>query len=120
MKTDLADIFEAVIDGRLHELEVQWHDNAAVCVVMASGGYPEKYATGYEITGLDGVQKNGDIVVFHAGTRQGGDCYLTDGGRVLGVTAMAGTLDEAIRKSYEGVSHIHFKDAHYRKDIGVK
>jgi phosphoribosylamine---glycine ligase len=120
LETDLVEIFNAVIDERLSELDIRWHRNAAVCVVMASGGYPSKYETGYEITGMDEAEKDEDIIVFHAGTKVDGEKYLTAGGRVLGVTAKGRTLDLAIAKAYEGVAKINFKDAHYRKDIGVK
>lgn len=120
LKTDLVEIMEAVIDERLGELEIEWEDNAAVCVVMASGGYPVKYEKGYEISGLDSVKNDSDIVVFHAGTAVKDGKTVTAGGRVLGVTAVAENLDAAIKKSYEAVEKIHFKDAHYRKDIGIK
>ena len=120
LKTDLVEIMEAVIDERLGELEIEWEDNAAVCVVMASGGYPVKYEKGYEISGLDSVKNDSDIVVFHAGTALKDGKTVTAGGRVLGVTAVAENLDAAIKKSYEAVEKIHFKDAHYRKDIGIK
>lgn len=117
LETDLFDIFNAVIDGKLDEIEVKWADNAACCVVMASGGYPKAYEKGKEITGLDTVQ---DAIVFHAGTATKGGKLVTDGGRVLGVTATAPTLDEAIRKAYADVRKIHFDQAHFRTDIGVK
>ena len=108
---------EAVIDERLADLEIEWYDNAAVCVVLASGGYPEKYQTGYEINGLEQAS---DWLLFHAGTKKENGKTLTAGGRVLGVTATADNLDAAIKKAYEGVSKIHFQDMHYRRDIGIK
>ena len=120
LKTDLVEIMEAIIDERLDEINIEWEDNAAVCVVLASGGYPVKYKSGYEISGLTEVQEMDDITVFHAGTKKVGNIIVTAGGRVLGVTATAPTLDEAIKKAYEGVGKIHFKDMHYRKDIGIK
>ncbi len=120
LKTDLVDIMEAVIDERLDEIEIAWEDNACVCVVMASGGYPVKYEKGYEISGLDEAEAMEDIVVFHAGTKKDGDKMLTNGGRVLGVTAKADNLDAAIKKAYDAVARISFKDAHFRKDIGIK
>ncbi|AEV69595.1 phosphoribosylamine--glycine ligase [Acetivibrio clariflavus] len=120
LKTDLVDIFNAVIDERLDVVDIEWEDNAAVCVIMASGGYPKEYKTGYEITGLDEAQKDKNIVVFHAGTKFEDGKYYTSGGRVLGVTAVESNLDLAIKKAYEGVSKISFKDMHYRKDIGIK
>lgn len=120
LKTDLVEIMEAVIDERLDEIEIEWEDNAAVCVVMASGGYPVQYTSGYEITGIDEAQNADGIIVFHAGTKMSGGKIVTAGGRVLGVTAVAENLDKAIEKAYQGVEKISFQDAHYRKDIGIK
>lgn len=119
LETDLVDIFEACIDGTLDQLDIKWKDEAAVCVVMASGGYPVKYQSGYEISGLNDAEALG-LTVFHAGTKLVNDAFVTAGGRVLGVTAMGKTLDDAISLAYRGVEKIHFKDAHYRKDIGIK
>ncbi len=118
LKSDLYDIFNAVIDEKLSETEVIFDDKAAVCIVMASGGYPEKYETGFEIKGLDDVDEN--TVIFHAGTKKDGDKYYTCGGRVIGITAKGDNLDDAIKKAYENVSKISFEKAHYRKDIGIK
>ncbi|MBE7010393.1 MAG: phosphoribosylamine--glycine ligase [Ruminococcaceae bacterium] len=120
LKTDLLEIFLAVAEERLEEITVEWEDNAAVCVVMASGGYPKKYESGLPISGISDAEAVGDITVFHAGTRREGDSLLTAGGRVLGVTAVSKTLDEAIKLAYQGVSKIHFDKAHYRTDIGIK
>ena len=120
LKTDLVEIMEAVIDERLDEIEIEWEDNAAVCVVMASGGYPVDYKKGYEISGLDEAAKESDITVFHAGTAVKDGKMVTNGGRVLGVTAVAENLDAAIKRSYEAVEKISFTDAHYRRDIGIK
>lgn len=120
LKTDLVEIMEAVIDERLDKINIEWEDNAAVCVVLASGGYPVKYQSGYEITGLDEIAKYDDLTVFHAGTKRDGDKLLTAGGRVLGITAVGKTLDEAIKRAYEGVDMVTFKDCHFRKDIGIK
>lgn len=117
LDSDLYDIFNAVIDGKLDEMDIRWKDDAACCVVMASGGYPKAYAKGKEITGLETVT---DSFVFHAGTKKQGDAIVTSGGRVLGVTATAPTLDEAIKKAYADVHKIHFDDAHFRTDIGIK
>ena len=117
LDSDLFDIFNAVIDEKLDEMDIQWADNAACCVCMASGGYPKAYEKGKEITGLSDVT---DSFVFHAGTKVQDGKMLTAGGRVLGVTATAPTLDEAIRKAYADVKKIHFDGAHYRTDIGVK
>ncbi len=120
LKTDLLEIFLAVAEERLSELSIQWADNAAVCVVMASGGYPKQYETGYEIAGMEEAEQDADITVFHAGTKFDGEHFLTAGGRVIGVTAVAENLDKAIEKAYEGVSKISFPKAHFRKDIGIK
>ncbi len=117
LKTDLLDIFDAVIDERLDQISLEWTDNACVCVVMASGGYPEGYKKGYEISGLDSAS---DILVFHAGTRKENGRYYTNGGRVLGVTAVDDNLEKARIRAYQAVQGIHFQDAHYRKDIGIK
>ena len=120
LKTDLIEIFDAIIDEKLDEVNIEWEDNAAVCVIMASGGYPQKYQTGYEIIGLDEAQKDANTFVFHAGTKSEDGKYYTAGGRVLGVTAVENSLDLAIKKAYEGVEKVSFKDMHYRRDIGVK
>lgn len=119
LKGDLLEVLEACVDKRLHELKVEWEDNAAVCVVLASGGYPLSYKKGYQIYGLDKFKDN-NIIVFHAGTAKEGDNIVTNGGRVLGVTGIAQNLDEAIRTAYEGVEMISFENMHYRKDIGIK
>lgn len=120
LETDLVDIAEAVIDGRLNEIEIRWKPGAAVCVVMAAGGYPGSYAKGKPIEGLEAAAAGGDVVVFHAGTRLDGDRVVTSGGRVLGVTAMGEDIPSAIGKAYEAVGKIHFEDMYYRKDIGHK
>lgn len=120
LKTDLVEIMEAVIDERLADLDIEWEDNAAVCVVMASGGYPVSYKKGYEISGIKDAEDLGDIVVFHAGTKADKGTIVTNGGRVLGVTAIGQNLDSAIRHAYEGVSKISFKDEFHRNDIGIK
>jgi phosphoribosylamine--glycine ligase len=120
LKTDLLDIFEAIIDEKLADVKIEWNDNAAVCVVAASGGYPGKYTTGIEINGLDEAEANGDTVVFHAGTSFKEDKFYTSGGRVLGVTALEDTMDKAIAKAYAGIEKISFEGMHYRKDIGRK
>lgn len=118
LDSDLFDIMNAVIDGKLDEMDIKWADNAACCVVMASGGYPLAYEKGKEITGMEDVTES---IVFHAGTACTEDGKIvTNGGRVLGVTATAPTLDEAIKKSYADVEKIHFEKAHYRHDIGIK
>lgn len=118
LETDLLDIIDAVIDGTLDEIELDWKDGSAVCVVMASGGYPQKYESGKLITGLDKVDE--DVVVFHAGTKSGDGGIYTNGGRVLGVTAMGKDISAAREKAYDNVKRIRFDDAFYRKDIGIK
>ncbi len=119
LNTDLLEIVSAAVRGRLSEVQVKWSDEASVCVVMASGGYPGSYATGLPITGLEDVDE--DVVVFHAGTRQREDGTLvTAGGRVLGVTATGPTLAAARLKAYANVARIHFEGAHYRRDIGLQ
>ena len=118
LKTDLVDICEAVIDERLSDLDIEWYDGAAACVVMASGGYPVSYKKGIEMSGLD---ENGQVdgaIVYHAGTKYENGKFYTNGGRVLGVTAKAPTLDEALEKAYAAVKKISFEGAHYRTDIG--
>ncbi|MBI9043690.1 MAG: phosphoribosylamine--glycine ligase [Anaerolineaceae bacterium] len=118
LKTDLVEVAQACVDGKLDELNVEWYDRSVVCVIMASGGYPEAYQKGLEIKGLDDDQD--DTVVFHAGTRQDGDKVVTAGGRVLGVTSWGSSFDEARRKAYQRVEAISFEGAYYRKDIGAK
>lgn len=115
LKTDLIDIMEAIRNGCLANQDIEYSSDCACCVVIASGGYPGAYQTGYPISGLD--QK--DVIIFHAGTKrdeQGN--IVTCGGRVLGVTALAPTLSAAIDLAYKGVDGIKFENAHYRKDIG--
>lgn len=118
LKTDIVDIFEAVCDGTLDTINVEWEDNACVCVVEASGGYPKKYQTGYEIKGLENIKNN--IFVYHAGTKKENNRYFTSGGRVLGITSKSCDLDTAISDAYNAVKSISFTDVHYRKDIGIK
>ena len=118
LKTDLVDIIEAVIDERLSHIDIKWSDEATACVVMASGGYPLAYKKGLEITGLD---ENGQVEgaeVFHAGTKLEHGKFLTNGGRVLGITGKGKTLDEALEKAYNAVKKISFENVHYRTDIG--
>ncbi|MFA9380932.1 MAG: phosphoribosylamine--glycine ligase [Acetanaerobacterium sp.] len=120
LETDLLTVFEAVADERLAELDIEWEQGAAACVVMASGGYPQAYEKGKEITGLDEVQSSHGVTVYHAGTRYDDGRYYTAGGRVLGVTAKGKTLPAALTKAYEAVEKIHFEGAHYRTDIGKR
>ncbi|MHB1153095.1 MAG: phosphoribosylamine--glycine ligase [Eubacteriales bacterium] len=119
LKTDFIDIIDAVIDRRLAEIEIEWDDGAAACVVIASGGYPLKYEKGYPITGLETAALPENTYVYHAGTAFGADgAVVTSGGRVLGVTATAATLDAAVEHAYKAVSVIKFHEMHYRHDIG--
>ncbi|MFZ5632593.1 MAG: phosphoribosylamine--glycine ligase [Bacillota bacterium] len=118
LKTDLVDIMEAVMSGNLSRMKVEWHAGAAVCVVLASGGYPGKYEKGFEIKGLDRVP--GGVTVFHAGTELKEGRAVTAGGRVLGVTAMGYDIPSAINLAYRGVEAISFPGMHYRRDIGLK
>ena len=120
LKTDLVEIMEAIIDKRLDKINIEWEDNACVCVVMASGGYPVKYKKGYKISGLEKIEKYDDLTVFHAGTKLENGEFVTSGGRVLGVTATAKDLDSAIKRAYEGVDMVNFTDCHFRHDIGIK
>lgn len=120
LKTDLVDIIDAVIDERLNEIKLEWRDEFAVCVIMASGGYPGKYEKGKLITGLDKIKQSDDVIIFHAGTKRADGNVYTNGGRVLGLTTVAPTLPEAIQKNYELIRQIHFDGCHYRKDIGKK
>ena len=118
LKSDFADVILAVAEERLAEQPVEWTDEAAACVVMASGGYPASYPKGLEITGLDENGQLPGVTVYHAGTAQKDGKLVTSGGRVLGVTALGKTLDEALEKAYAAVEKIHFDGAHYRRDIG--
>ncbi len=120
LKTDLALVMEACVDGALDRVHLEWSGGACVCVVMASEGYPGHYKTGYEITGLDRVAQFPNTVIFHAGTRRDGDRILTFGGRVLGVTAWADDLRDAIAQVYAAVGVISWPGAMFRRDIGAK
>ena len=120
LKTDLVEVLEATLDNRLDQVTLDWDERPAVCVVMASGGYPDKYEKGKEITGLDKADALEDVVVFHAGTRAEGGKIYTDGGRVLGVTAIGKDIIEARDRAYAAVHAIHFHHAHWRTDIGAK
>jgi phosphoribosylamine--glycine ligase len=122
LKTDLLDLIEAVVDERLDEFEgkVEWDPRPAVCVVMTSGGYPGRFQKGYVIDGLDAASRLPDVQIFHAGTKPDGATVRTDGGRVLGVTALGETLAQAQQRAYEAVRLIHFADMHFRNDIAAK
>lgn len=119
LETDLVDIIDACIDGRLDQQEIKWISRNACVVVMASGGYPGKYETGKKISGLDSaISPEEDAIIFHAGTSRDGNVVNTSGGRVLGVTALADSREEAIDKAYEIIKRISFDKCHYRRDIG--
>lgn len=121
LKSDLVPLMMACIDGTLDQhADVEWHTEAAACVVMASGGYPNPYQTGKIVKGLTDASSIEGVTVFHAGTDQDGENVITAGGRVLGVTALADDLKSAIEQAYRGVSAIHFDDAHWRTDIGYR
>ncbi|MGE4588639.1 MAG: phosphoribosylamine--glycine ligase [Acidaminococcaceae bacterium] len=117
LASDLVEVMLACAKGCLHEVKVEWSDKAAVCVVMASGGYPGNYEQGLPITGLKEANSLADTIVFHAGTKKIGDAIVTAGGRVLGVTATGSDIRAAKDKAYAAVKLIDFKDAHYRHDI---
>ena len=119
LKTDIVDIFEAIDNETLSDLDVEWSDDACACVIMASGGYPKSYPKGIEITGLSNGQLDG-VTVYHAGTKLQDNKLVTSGGRVLGITALGDTLENALKKSYDAVEKIHFEGAHYRRDIGKR
>ena len=114
LATDLLEIFDACIDGTLDKVRIEWTGNAAVCIVAASGGYPEAYEKGKEITIGD---MDDNVIVFHAGTAFKDGKLVTNGGRVLGVTALAPTLREARDLAYANIRKVHFDKMHYRKDI---
>ncbi len=120
LKSDLVPVLEAIIDGRLNEIRIEWDERTAVCVVMASKGYPGEYEKGKEILGLEEVSKMEGVVVFHAGTALKDNKIVTAGGRVLGVTTVGKDIREAVDRAYKAVEKITWDGAHYRKDIGAK
>ena len=120
LESDLFTIMKACHDGTLADVDVRWSDGACACVIEASGGYPQHYEKGYEISGLDEDGQYEGITVYHAGTKKVDGKYLTNGGRVLGITAKGSDLPQALEKAYAAVEHITFKDMHYRTDIGRK
>jgi phosphoribosylamine--glycine ligase len=127
LKSDLLPLLEATIDGNsdsrrergIDRCSAEWDQRPAVTVVMASGGYPEKYETGKPISGLDDAAKLEDVQIFHAGTRRENGGIVTAGGRVLAVTALGSTIGAARARAYEAVSRIHFDGCHYRHDIAL-
>lgn len=120
LKTDLFTIMRAVRDEHLSELDIRWSTGAAACVVLASGGYPKKYETGFPIEGLDEDGGHPGVIVYHAGTKKQDGKFLTAGGRVLGVTGLGDNLPQALEKAYDAVKEITFEKVHYRTDIGKK
>jgi phosphoribosylamine--glycine ligase len=120
LKSDLLEVLLAVCDGTLDEVNLEWDPRPAVCVVMASGGYPDDYQKGKKISGLQEAGKLDDVMVFHAGTRQQDGEIVTSGGRVLGVTALGRTITEAKVKAYQAVDRIHFDGVYFRRDIADK
>jgi phosphoribosylamine--glycine ligase len=116
LQTDLLDIIEAVVEHRLDQIQMAWHDQSAVCVVLTSEGYPGSYLTGLPITGLP-EHPSESVVVFHAGTTQAEQAVLTNGGRVLGVTALADTIKSAQEQAYAALAPIQFEGCYYRSDI---
>ena len=120
LKSDLLEVLLAVCNGTLDEVNLKWDPRPAVCVVMASGGYPGDYQKGKTITGLQEARKIDDVMVFHAGTRQQNGEIVTSGGRVLGVTALGRTIAEAKAKAYQAIDKIHFDGVYFRRDIADK
>lgn len=119
LKTDLLDVFESCVDGKLASQLLEWNSGFAVNIVLASGGYPDEYKKGLPITGIEEAEKLSGVVVFHAGTTFDGE-LKTSGGRVLGVSAVGETLKEALDRAYEAVDKIHFEGMYLRRDIGAK
>jgi len=120
LETDIVEIFTAVIEGKLSEIEIKWKNNAVVCVIAVSGGYPAKYQKGKSIFGLEKIENQNNVFVFHAGTTCQDKKIITSGGRVLGITAWANNINEAQKMAYEGIEKIDFENMYYRKDIARK
>ena len=120
LESDIVPLLEAVIDGTLDEQELRWDERAAVCVVMASGGYPDDYQKGKVISGIKQAEKSGHVKVFQAGTTIENGQLVTSGGRVLGVTALADTIAQAQKAAYDAAKLINFDGAYYRRDIAAK
>ena len=118
MKNDIVDVMNACIDGKLDDIDLQFEDNAAVCVVLASDGYPEHYEKGKVITGFENFEGREGYYVFHAGTKFEGEQIVTNGGRVLGVTAKGADLKEARKNAYAATEWISFENKYMRNDIG--
>ena len=121
MDFDLVEACIATAEGRLDKMTLNWKREAAICVVLAAGGYPGNYAKGKPINGLAAAAKLPNVTVFHAGTKHGTDgAVLTDGGRVLGVTALGDGIAGAVKRAYEAIGHIHFDGMQYRRDIAAR
>jgi phosphoribosylamine---glycine ligase len=118
LKSDIVDLIEATISGQLNAVTAEWDSRSAVCIVMASGGYPGKYETGKAIVGLEQIDQMDDVIVFHAGTQLRENRILTSGGRVLGVTGIGDTLLAARERAYGAVGKIGFDGSYFRRDIG--
>ncbi len=118
LKTDLIDIINACLNENLDTINIEWEDYATSCVILASGGYPDRYEKGYEIVGLEECKNLDDVFIYHAGTSIKDNKIVNNGGRVLGVMAKGETLDKALEKSYNALNIVKFKDCFYRKDIG--
>jgi phosphoribosylamine--glycine ligase len=116
---DLAEILADVAAGQLNPAKLRWKPGASVCVVLASGGYPGKFDNGKRIDGLTDTEKIAGVKTLHAGTRREGNSIVTNGGRVLGVTAIGASLDAALAAAYQAAGKIHFDGMHYRRDIGA-
>ena len=120
LESDLVGALEASVEGRTSDGDFKWSPDSAVCVVMASGGYPGSYEAGKKIIGLEEAAKKEEVKVFHAGTSRADGTFYTSGGRVLGVCARAARLPEAVQRAYQAISTIGFEGAHYRKDIAAR
>jgi phosphoribosylamine--glycine ligase len=120
LESDLLDVLESSVEGRVSDGDCKWSSDVAACVVLASGGYPDTFATGKRIAGLEDAAQVQGVKVFHAGTMRADDGFYTSGGRVLGVTARAATLETALERAYEAAGKISFEKMHYRRDIGAR
>jgi phosphoribosylamine--glycine ligase len=118
LESDLVDALEACIDGRLAQTEMRWSDGASACVIASSAGYPGSYKTGFPISGLAAAARVPGVQVFHSGSTRLGSLTVTAGGRVLGVSAVAESLEEALNRAYQAIGEISFEGMYYRRDIG--
>jgi phosphoribosylamine--glycine ligase len=120
MRSDLVPILQQIAEGQLKDAKIEWTKEPAVCVVVASRGYPDSVETGQEIRGLEGLAGESDVVVYHAATARQDGKLLTVGGRVLGLTALGANLDAAVARAYEAVGRVSFDGMQYRRDIGKR